>query len=180
VSPGVISAVGRALRSRQRRLIEHIIQHTAHLDPGTSGGPLLDSTGRVGGVNTAIIAMSQGIGFPVPANTARWVVPHLLQDGRVRRAYLGIMGYTRVLDRRIVRFHGLPRDAAVEIVSLAEKGPAGSAGGQVRDLVVAMNGQPASSIDDVCRHVTGWPVGEPVTPGRGARARASRGHSHPR
>ena len=165
VSTGVISAVGRALRSQQGRLIEHIIQHTAPLNPGNSGGPLLDSKGRVVGVNTAIIAMAQGIGFSVPANTARWVVPQLLQNGRVRRAYLGIMGYTRVLDRRIVRFHELPRDAAVEIVSLDERGPAGSAGIQPRDLVVAVNNQPVSSIDDVYRLLAEWPVGEPVTLG---------------
>jgi len=165
VSTGVISAVGRALRSQQGRLIENIIQHTAPLNPGNSGGPLLDSRGAVIGVNTAIIAMAQGIGFSVPANTAKWVVPQLLQNGRVRRAYLGIMGYTRVLDRRIVRFHNLARDAAIEIVEVDDRGPANLAGIRARDLLVAVNDQPVSSIDDVYRLLTEWPLGELVTVG---------------
>ena len=89
VSAGVVSALGRSLRSRHGRLIEGVVQHTAALNPGNSGGPLVDSRGRVVGVNTAIIAMAQGIGFAVPAGTAQWVLTEILTQGRVRRAYLG-------------------------------------------------------------------------------------------
>jgi S1-C subfamily serine protease len=90
VSTGVVSALGRGLRSRDGRPIENVIQHTAQLNPGNSGGPLVDSRGRVVGINTAIIAMAQGIGFAIPADTARWVASQLLTYGRVRRGYLGI------------------------------------------------------------------------------------------
>jgi S1-C subfamily serine protease len=92
VSTGVVSALGRTLRSQQGRLIENIIQHTAPLNPGNSGGPLLDSRGRVVGINTAIIAMAQGIGFAIPSSTGKWVVSQILTHGRVRRSYLGIVG----------------------------------------------------------------------------------------
>ena len=88
VSTGVVSALGRSLRSQQGRLIENIVQHTAPLNPGNSGGALLDSRGQVMGINTAIIARAQGIGFAIPALTARWVLSQLLQHGRVRRSYL--------------------------------------------------------------------------------------------
>jgi S1-C subfamily serine protease len=108
VSAGVISALGRSLRSRHGRLIEGVVQHTAALNPGNSGGPLVDSRGRVVGVNTAIIAMAQGIGFAVPAGTAQWVLTEILTQGRVRRAYLGVTVRDRALDLRLVRALGLP------------------------------------------------------------------------
>jgi S1-C subfamily serine protease len=104
VSTGVVSALGRALRSRDGRLIENIIQHTAPLNPGNSGGPLVDSRGRVVGINTAIIAMAQGIGFSVPADTAIWVVSQLLVHGRVRRGFLGLTAQQRPLNRRLSGF----------------------------------------------------------------------------
>ena len=103
VSAGVLSAHGRTLRASDGRLIEGIVQHTAPLNPGNSGGPLVDARGRVVGINTAIIAAAQGIGFAVPAQTAEWVMSEVLTHGRVRRAYLGIAGRTRRLDRRLVR-----------------------------------------------------------------------------
>jgi S1-C subfamily serine protease len=162
VSSGVISALGRTLRSQQGRLIENIIQHTAPLNPGNSGGPLLDARGRVVGINTAIIAQAQGIGFSVPANTARWVVSQILTLGRVRRSYLGIFGYQRILDRRLVRFHQLAVPSAVEIVRIDESGPVHGSGIRVGDLVVAMNGQPVASADDMLRILSGWPVGRPI------------------
>ena len=124
VSAGVISALGRSLRSRQGRLIEGIVQHTAALNPGNSGGPLVDSRGRVVGVNTAIIAMAQGIGFAVPAATAQWVLTEILTRGRVRRAYLGVSVRDRPLDLRLVRALGLPGKRAVEIIGRDERGPA--------------------------------------------------------
>jgi S1-C subfamily serine protease len=151
VSTGVVSALGRGLRSQEGRLIENIIQHTAPLNPGNSGGPLVDSRGRVVGINTAIIAMAQGIGFAVPANTARWVLSEILVHGRVRRGYLGIQGRERELGRRFIRHHQLPNDRAVEVVGLEPDGPAARAGLQLGDFLVAINEQPLAGIDDLHR-----------------------------
>ncbi len=162
VSTGVVSALGRALRSTQGRLIENIIQHTAPLNPGNSGGPLVDSAGKVVGINTAIIPMAQGIGFSIPANTARWVVSQILTHGRVRRGFLGITVRQRPLDRRLVRFHGLNKNYAAEVLSVEPRSPAGLAGMQVRDLVVAMNGSAVQSVDDLHRFLSEWPIAQPV------------------
>ena len=103
VSAGVVSALGRSLRSRHGRLIEGVVQHSAALNPGNSGGPLVDANGRVAGINTAIIAMAQGIGFAIPATTAQWVLTEILTQGRVRRAWLGVAARDRPLDLRLVR-----------------------------------------------------------------------------
>jgi len=162
VSTGVISALGRSLRSQQGRLIENVIQHTAPLNPGNSGGPLLDSRGRVVGINTAIIAMAQGIGFSIPADTARWVVSQLLTEGRVRRSYLGIVGLGRPLDRRFVRFYHLAKEQGVEVGSLAEAGPARKAGLRAGDIIVAVDGRGVATIDEIYRILAGWPVGKPL------------------
>jgi S1-C subfamily serine protease len=162
VSTGVISALGRTLRSTQGRLIENIIQHTAPLNPGNSGGPLVDSSGKVAGINTAIIAMAQGIGFSIPANTAKWVVSQILTHGRVRRGFLGIAGRQRPMDRRIVRFHGLNTNYAVEVLSVESRGPAGLAGLRAGDLIVAVNGSDVQSVDDLHRFLSNWPIGRPV------------------
>jgi len=162
VSTGVVSALGRALRSQEGRLIENIIQHTAPLNPGNSGGPLVDSRGRVIGINTAIIPIAQGIGFSIPSNTAKWVVSQVLTHGRVRRGYLGIAGQQRPLNRRLVRFHNLSRDSAVEVVSVHEAGPAGQAGLREGDLIVALNGQEVDSVDDLHRFLAEWPIGQPI------------------
>jgi S1-C subfamily serine protease len=162
VSTGVVSALGRVLRSTQGRLIENIIQHTAPLNPGNSGGPLVDSSGKVVGINTAIIAMAQGIGFSIPANTAKWVVSQVLTHGRVRRGFLGIAARQRPMDRRIVRFHGLDINYAVEVLSVESKGPAGLAGLQAGDLIVAINGSDVQSVDDLHRFLSDWPIGQPV------------------
>lgn len=163
VSTGVVSSLGRALRSREGRLIENVIQHTAPLNPGSSGGPLVDSTGKVIGINTAIIAMAQGIGFAVPANTAQWVVSQLLVYGRVRRAYLGIAGQQRPLHRRWIRYHNLSREQAVEVLSVETGGPAGNAGIRVGDLIVAVSDQDVSSVDDLHRFLAEWPIGKAIT-----------------
>ncbi len=163
VSTGVVSALGRALRSRDGRLIENIVQHTAPLNPGNSGGPLVDSRGRVVGVNTAIIAMAQGIGFSIPSNTAKWVVSQLLTHGRVRRAFLGIAGRQRQLNRRLVRYFKLPGDQAVEIISVDPRGPAGKAGMREGDVITAMNEHNTTSVDDLHHFLSEWPIGEPVT-----------------
>ncbi|MCZ6856311.1 MAG: trypsin-like peptidase domain-containing protein [Gammaproteobacteria bacterium] len=163
VSTGVVSAIGRALRSQEGRLIENIIQHTAPLNPGNSGGPLVDSRGHVVGINTAIIAMAQGIGFAIPANTTRWVVSQLLTHGRVRRGYLGIIGRERPLDRRLVRLHSLANERAIEVVSIAANSPAAQTGVREGDFIVAINKQAVQNIDDLHRFFTEWPLDRSVT-----------------
>ncbi len=162
VSTGVVSALGRALRSTQGRLIENIIQHTAPLNPGNSGGPLVDSTGKVVGINTAIIAIAQGIGFAIPGHTARWVVSQILTHGRVRRGFLGIAGRQQPLDRRRVRFHQLNKNHAVEVLSVEPHSPAEHAGLRVKDLIVAINQVAVESVDDLYRFLSEWPIGQPV------------------
>lgn len=163
VSTGVVSALGRSLRSQQGRLIENVIQHTAPLNPGNSGGPLLDSRGRVVGVNTAIIALAQGIGFSIPSNTVKWIITQLMTQGKVRRNYLGIVGYKRVLERRLIRFFKLSIDSGVEIVSTDPDGPARKSGLHVGDIVVSINGEGMSSVDDIYRFLGEWPIGHPLT-----------------
>lgn len=162
VSTGVVSSLGRALRSLDGRLIENIIQHTAPLNPGSSGGPLVNSRGQVVGINTAIIAMAQGIGFAIPSNTANWVVSQLMTQGKVRRGYLGIVGGTRHVDRRLALFHQLGSEHAVEIVSLDPDGPAARAGFHLGDLIVAIGGKEVGSVDELHKFLTEWPVGRPV------------------
>ena len=162
VSTGVVSALGRALRSTQGRLIENIIQHTAPLNPGNSGGALVNSAGEVVGINTAIIAMAQGIGFSIPANTAQWVVSQILTHGRVRRGAFGIAARQRPLDRRLVRFHGLKKNYAVEVISVESNGPAGRAGLRTGDLIVGVNGSAVQSVDDLHRFLSDWPIGQPA------------------
>jgi S1-C subfamily serine protease len=154
VSTGVVSALGRALRSREGRLIENIIQHTAPLNPGNSGGPLVDSSGHVVGINTAIIASAQGIGFSIPSNIARTVISELLTHGKVRRGYIGISGRIRKLDRRIVRFYDLPLDTGVEIVVIDPEGPAAAAGIRTGDVIVLAGGNAVGSMDDL-QHLLG-------------------------
>ncbi len=163
VSTGVVSSLGRALRSLEGRLIENIIQHTAPLNPGNSGGPLVNSRGQVIGINTAIIEAAQGIGFAIPSDTANWVVSQLLAHGHVRRGYLGIGAGTRPLDRRLARFHELTQNHAVEVVSVDPNGPAERAGIQVGDLLVRIGDQEIVSVDDLHRFLAEWPVGRPVT-----------------
>ncbi|HYA03246.1 MAG TPA: trypsin-like peptidase domain-containing protein, partial [Syntrophobacteria bacterium] len=162
VTTGVVSALGRGLRSQDGRPIENVIQHTAQLNPGNSGGPLVDSRGRVVGVNTAIIAMAQGIGFAIPADTARWVASQVLTHGRVRRGYLGITVQGRPLARRLVRFHNLAAQHGVEVISLEPSSPAAAGGMQRGDVIVAVNGKTVASVDDLHRMLAEWPIGKPV------------------
>jgi S1-C subfamily serine protease len=151
VSAGVVSALGRSLRSRQGRLIEGIVQHTAALNPGNSGGPLVDARGAVTGINTAIIPMAQGIGFAIPATTAQWVLTQILTQGRVRRAWLGIAARDRPLDLRLVRVLGLSARRAVEVLSREREGPAAKSDLQPGDLIVGVNGEPVDGIDTLHR-----------------------------
>ena len=162
VSTGVVSATGRAMRGVGGRLIENIIQHTAPLNPGNSGGPLVDTRGRVVGVNTAIIAMAQGLGFSVPSNTAHWVVGELLAHGEVRRRWLGIAGTTVGLPRTLVRELDLLADEAIEVLNVDPEGPAARAGLQVGDVIVAAAGRVTMTVDDLTRIVSIAPKGEPL------------------
>lgn len=162
VSTGVISALGRALRSQSGRLIENVIQTDVPLNPGNSGGPLVDSRGRVIGINTAMIFMAQGISFAVPVNTVKWVVGELVTRGKVRRAYLGIAGQVRPISRRIQRHLELQAATAVEVVSVEEEGPAHRAGVREGDLMLSVNGKSVGSVDDIHRLLTGWSAGSPL------------------
>jgi S1-C subfamily serine protease len=159
VTAGVVSALGRSLRARSGRLIDNVIQTDASLNPGNSGGPLVNSRGEVIGVNTAIIAMAQGICFAIAVNTAKRVAAALMRDGRVRRSYVGLGGQNVTLPRRLVRFHGLPLESGVLVVSVEPNGPAARAGLQEGDVIVAYGEQPVGTIDDLHRLLTDREVG---------------------
>jgi S1-C subfamily serine protease len=159
VTSGIVSANGRSLRAVDGRLIEGIIQHTAPLNPGNSGGPLLDSSGAVIGVNTAIIAAAQGIGFAIPASTAEWVVSQLLQHGAVRRAYLGLAARTRPIDPRLARRLRLGEPSVVEVLSVAEASPAERAGLRTGDWLLALDGHAIPSLDALQRRLGADQIG---------------------
>jgi S1-C subfamily serine protease len=163
VSAGVVSAQGRTLRGGDGRLIEGIVQHTAPLNPGNSGGPLVDARSRVVGINTAIIAAAQGIGFAVPAPTAEWVISEVLTHGRVRRAYLGVAGRTRRLDRRLVRALALPAEHALEIVTREPNTPAADSDLRVGDIIVTAQSQTISGVDALHRFLSRWNIGDTLT-----------------
>jgi S1-C subfamily serine protease len=150
------------LRSQTGRLIENVIQTTVPLNPGNSGGPLVDSRGRVIGINTAMINMAQGISFAVPVDTAKWVVSEILTRGKVRRAYLGLSAQARPVARRVQRYFELSKPTVVEVVSVAAKGPADRAGLREGDLLIALNGQNIASVDDLHRFLAGTPPGSGV------------------
>jgi S1-C subfamily serine protease len=162
VSAGVVSALGRTMRARDGRAMEGIIQSDVALNPGNSGGPLVDSSGRVVGVNTAIILGAQGISFSVPIDTAKWVVGELMTSGRVRRGWLGIAGQNRPLGRELVRRLGLAHASGVEISGFDEKGPAARSGMRSSDIVVGIDGQPVANVDDIHRALQKWPIAGPL------------------
>jgi S1-C subfamily serine protease len=162
VSTGVVSALGRSLRSQQGRLIDSIVQHTAPLNPGNSGGPLVDSHGRVIGINTAIIAMAQGLGFAVPADTAKWVASELLTHGRVRRPQLGISAQAQPIGRQLAREFDLLSDLAIEIVSVERASAAERAGLRPGDLIVAVNDRLITTIDDLHRLLSKRPESQGI------------------
>ncbi len=163
VSAGVVSALGRSLRGQTGRLIENVIQTDVALNPGNSGGPLVDSRGRVVGINTAIIALAQGISFAIPVDTARWVVAELLAWGRVRRGYLGVAARQRPVERRLAYRHGVAGAGAVEVLSVEPGAPAAQAGLAEGDLIVAVDGRPVTTVDDLHRALGGSAIGRPMT-----------------
>lgn len=160
VSAGVVSALGRTMRARDGRAMEGIIQSDVALNPGNSGGPLVDSRGRVVGVNTAIILGAQGISFSVPIDTAKWVLAELMSVGRVRRGWLGISGQNRPLARDLARQLGIPNETCVEVSGFDRRGPAQAAGLRPGDLVVGLGGRPVASVDDLHRALSRWPLPE--------------------
>ena len=162
VTAGVVSALGRSLPSRSGRLVEDVIQTDAALNPGNSGGPLVNSRGEVIGVNTAIIQAAQGICFAIAINTAKLIAARLIRDGRVRRSYVGISGQTVPLLTRVVRYFGLPAQTAVFIVSVERGSPADRAGLHEGDLLVGFGEAPVRGIDDLLRLLTEDRVGSPA------------------
>jgi len=151
VSTGVVSALGRSLRGRHGRLIEGVIQTDVSLNPGNSGGPLVDSGGTVIGVNTAMIQNAQGLSFAVPVNTARYVVSELVRRGKVERPYIGIMAEVRPVDRRLQRILKLTTASVVEVAGIERGEPADRAGVQTGDLIYAVDGRAIGSTDDLHR-----------------------------
>jgi S1-C subfamily serine protease len=162
VTAGVVSALGRSLRTQTGRLIDDVLQTDAALNPGNSGGPLVDSRGEVIGVNTAIIPMAQGICFATAIDTVKWVIVQLLRDGKVRRGYLGIGGATIAFPRRIARHFGLANSLTVRVESVEGGGPAERAGLQPGDLIVAFDGATVDGIDALHRVLTVERIGRPV------------------
>jgi S1-C subfamily serine protease len=159
VTAGVVSALGRSLRSYSGRLIDDVIQTDAALNPGNSGGPLVDSAGRVVGVNTATILPAQGICFAIGINTAKFVASRLLRDGRIRRSYVGISGQTVPVHRRVVRFYDLPNETGALVLSVEENSPAKRAGLRSGDIIIGLEGQPVAGVDDLHRLLTEVRVG---------------------
>ena len=154
VTAGVVSALGRSLRSYSGRLIEDVIQTDASLNPGNSGGPLVASDGRVVGVNTATILPAQGLCFAIGINTAKFVASRLLRDGRIRRSYIGVSAQTVPIHRRLVRYYDLLKETGVVVLSTEPNSPAQRAGLREGDVIIALEGQPVAGVDDLHRLLT--------------------------
>jgi S1-C subfamily serine protease len=162
VTAGVISALGRTLRSVSGHLVDNVIQTDAALNPGNSGGPLVDSRGRVVGINTAVIQPAQGICFAVPVNTAKTILPQLLQHGRVIRGYLGLHARQVPIAPELREKFGIDQTTGVEVLMLEEDGPAQNAGLWIEDVIVGFGGRPVATVDDLHRTLTQLPVGLPA------------------
>jgi S1-C subfamily serine protease len=162
VTSGVISALGRSLRSQSGRLIDDIIQTDASLNPGNSGGPLVTTRGEVVGINTAMIRPAQGLCFAIGINTARFVASRLIRDGRIRRAYIGIAGQNVDVPRALARANQLAISSAVRVASIEESSPAARAGLEKGDIVYAMSGAAVAGIDDMHRVLNEERINLPV------------------
>jgi S1-C subfamily serine protease len=159
VTAGVVSAMGRSLRSNSGRLIDDVIQTDAALNPGNSGGPLVNSRGAVIGVNTAIILPAQGICFAIAVNTAKFVAVRLMRDGRVRRSFLGVGGQNVTIPRLLARQLNLATASGVLVVSVEKDSPAHKAGLDEGDVIIAIDAQPIKSIDDLHTSLTDQKIG---------------------
>jgi len=162
VTAGVVSAVGRSLRATTGRLIDDVIQTDAALNPGNSGGPLVDSHGRVIGINTAVIQGAQGLCFSVAGNTALHVLTQVLQHGRVRRASLGIEGAVTHIPRHVARFAGVDQPSGVRVMMVIKDGPAEAAEVKSGDLIISLDGEPVQGVDDMLRLLNHDRVNRPV------------------
>ncbi len=162
VTAGVVSAVGRSLRSRTGRLMDGIVQTDAALNPGNSGGPLVNSRGEVIGVNTAVILPAQGLCFAIPVNTARFVAARLIRDGRIRRAWLGVGGQDAPIPRRVARAMGFERPRGILVLTVEPGSPAATAGVEERDVIVALDSRPVTTVDDLHRLLTEERIGVPT------------------
>lgn len=161
VTAGIVSALGRSMRSESGRLMDEIIQTDAALNPGNSGGPLLNSAGEVIGVNTAVILPAQGICFAIASNTAKFVAGWLIKDGRIRRSSIGLAGQNVPLHPRVVRFHRLPNDRGVQVMEVESGGPAALAGLRPNDTIVGFKGQPITAVDDLHKQLVAAEIGIP-------------------
>jgi S1-C subfamily serine protease len=162
VTAGIVSALGRSLRTRGGRLLDSVIQTDAPLNPGNSGGPLVSGAGRVVGINTAMIAPAQGICFAIGIDTAIWVATRLMRDGRVRRSRLGLSAQTVPLSTRVRRFHGLAQPSGAMVSDIGADGPASRAGLQPGDVIVSFAGDPVAGVDDLHRALTAERAGTGV------------------
>ncbi|HZV36551.1 MAG TPA: trypsin-like peptidase domain-containing protein [Verrucomicrobiae bacterium] len=162
VTAGVVSALGRSLRASSGRLMDDIIQTDAALNPGNSGGPLVNSRGEVIGVNSAVILPAQGICFAIAIDTAKYITGWLIKDGKVRRSYIGVGGQNVKLHRRVVRFYNLPVESGLLVVSVEPKSPAEKAGLQVGDVIVSFGGQAVTGIDSLHKLLTESRIGRPT------------------
>jgi S1-C subfamily serine protease len=163
VTAGVVSALGRSLRSQSNRLIDDVIQTDAALNPGNSGGPLVTSGGEVIGINTAIILPAQGLCFAVASNTVRFVASLLVRDGRVRRSYIGVAGQNTPVPRAVARANQLAASSGVLVQAVESDSPAKIAGLREGDVILAFANQPIAGIDDLHRLLTEERIGVPTT-----------------
>jgi S1-C subfamily serine protease len=163
LTAGVISALGRSMRSQSGRLIEQIIQTDAALNPGNSGGPLFNSRGEVIGVNTAVILPAQGICFAIPSQTAKFIVGELLQHGRVKRGFLGIMAHNVLLPKGMVHVGKIPVESGVSIAGLDPDSPAATADVRLGDVLIAIDNNIIETVDDLHKFLTTQKIGQPVT-----------------
>jgi S1-C subfamily serine protease len=159
VTAGVVSALGRSMHAQSGRLIDNIIQTDAALNPGNSGGPLVNSAGEVIGVNTAMIRPAQGICFAIASNTAKFVAGWLIRDGKIRRSYVGVAGQNAPIHRRVVRFYNLPLETGVLVASVEKDSPAAKTGLREGDVIVAFNGEPIGSIHELHRRLMAEQIG---------------------
>jgi len=160
VTAGIVSGLGRSLRGASGRLIDNVIQTDAALNPGNSGGPLVNTRSEVIGVNTAIIRPAQGICFAIASNTARWVAAWLIKDGRIRRSFIGLAGQNVPLIRKVIRFHHLAQETGVLVAGVEPLSPAARAGLLEGDIVIALDGVAVTAVDTLHKLLTGDRIGE--------------------